>query len=50
MHSNQEEIKHFFREVLGRLSVNEIMSNEKLIKKSNDIERIFSVINFKEAN
>ena len=39
MKSRRKEIKHYFREILGVLSVNEIMTNERLIERATRLEK-----------
>lgn len=36
----RKDIEHYFREILGTLSIKEIMSNENLIQRANRIERM----------
>jgi len=36
----RNDIEHYFREILGTLSIKEIMSNENLIQRATRIERI----------
>jgi hypothetical protein len=40
MEKTTKEIKHYFREILGTLSVKEIMSNNQLITRATRIERL----------
>ncbi|WP_164848507.1 hypothetical protein [Halobacteriovorax sp. HLS] len=40
MKKTTKEIKHYFREILGTLSVKEIMSNNQLIARATRIERL----------
>ena len=42
MKSTTKDIRHYFREILGTLSIKEIMSNNNLIHKANHIERLIT--------
>ncbi len=35
-----KDIRHYFREILGTLSVKEIMSNENLIERATRVEKL----------
>ncbi len=40
MKRTTKDIRHYFREILGAISVKEIMSNENLIQKATHVERL----------
>jgi len=40
MKRTTKDIRHYFREILGTLSIKEIMSNNNLIQKASHVERL----------
>ncbi len=42
MKMTTKDIRHYFREILGTLSIKEIMTNNNLIHKASQVENLIS--------
>lgn len=42
MNTLEKEIQHYFREILGILSTDEVISNNKLVWRANHLERLLA--------